>query len=392
MPALIAALCLVIALVGCICTVVEAVAVAAFGRRRRSAAEGSAAGEPGIGVTVVKPLHGAEPGLYENLLSFVAQDYQGSVQLLFGVGDAADPALGVVRRLQLEFPRRDIEAVVSPRAADGNAKIANLDGMSGSIRQELIVMSDSDIRVAPDYLRRTVALLGQPGVGLVTWLYRGEGAGGTWALLSAMAIDYHFFPSVLLGLKLGRGRPCVGATMAFSRQTLGSIGGYAAFANYLADDHAIGEAVRRTGLGVVTAPDLVVHRCVEGSAGALWQHELRWARTIRSIDPWGFAGSIVMHPLPFALAAALLLGFDPLGSAALGATLLCRLRLQWQVDRMLADSGGISLHRLLLGPLRDMLSFGVFCASFLTSAVVWRGRRYRVRADGTVAELKDPGS
>ena len=389
---LLAALCLAIAVAGCACVVLEAVAVADFGRRRRRALQSTDSVARAAGVTLLKPLHGAEPGLYESLVSFVAQDFEGPVQLLFGVSDAADPALAVVRRLQLEWPGKVIDLVVSPRAVDGNAKIANLAGMSTSIRHDLVVLSDSDIRVPADYLRRTVGLLGQERVGLVTWLYRGESAGGLWSLLSAMAIDTHFFPSVLLGVKLARAHPCVGATMAFSRQTLAAIGGFRAFANHLADDHAIGEAVRRLGLGVVIAPDVVVHRCLETTGADLVQHELRWARTIRSIDPWGFAGSFVMHPLPFALAAALLSGFGMAGTAALAVALLCRLGLQWQVDRVLVSRPEFSFGRLLLGPVRDILSFAVFCASFLTGVVVWRGRRYRVGADGTMAEVKGPGS
>ena len=222
----------------------------------------------------------------------------------------------------------------------------------------------------------------------MTCLYRGESAGGAWALLSAMAIDYHFFPSVLLGLRVGRGQPCVGATMAFRAEALAAIGGFAAFAAYLADDHAIGAAVRRTGLRVDVARHVVEHRCLESSARQLVQHELRWARTIRAIDPWCFAGSAVTHPLAFALAAALLRGFDAAGWAAIALALLCRLALQWQVDRVVRPGAGLSAARLALAPGRDILSFLVYCASFAMNAVVWRGHRYRIRGDGTMVELK----
>ena len=422
MVAVISLICLAVAAVGCFITLVEAREVRRFRRSLlypsapRSAAAATAAtgaqiaastaaasglaASAAAGATLLKPLHGAEPGLDENLLSFVNQAHDGPVQLLFGVADAADPAAAAVRRLQQQFPRADIELVVTGRASRGNAKIANLAGMSGSIRHDTVVMSDSDIRVEPGYLRLTLDALGEPGVGLVTWLYRGEAQKpsgvdakansrpGVWALLSAMAIDYHFFPSVLLGLAAGRGRPCVGATMAFSKDTLAAIGGFAAFADHLADDHAIGEAVRKTGQQVVVAPGLVAHGCDERSAGPLVQHELRWARTIRSIDPSGFFGSVVLHPLPFALAGALLRGFDAWSACVLAAALLCRLGLQWSVDRAHSRKAGDSARRWALGPVRDMLSFAVFCASFLNHAVVWRGRRYRVRADGTMVELK----
>ncbi len=391
MAELISMLPLVLAIVGCFIVVFQVSVVRAFGHA--SDLQGAAA-RPAIavGLTLLKPLHGNEPGLYENLLSFMKQDYAGPVQMLLGIADGADAAAPVVRRLQAEFPDRDIELIVTGSPVQGNAKIMNLVGMSGSIRHQFVVLSDSDIRVKPDYLRQTMRLLNQPDAGLVTWLYRGEGAGGLWATLSAMAIDDQFLPSVLLGLRVGRGHPCVGATMAFSRPTLDSIGGFVAFANHLADDHAIGEAVRRSGKSVVVAPDVVVHSCLERSASELLHHELRWARTIRSIDPGGFAGSVVMYPVPLALLGALLRGFDLFGVVVLVAAGLCRLALQWQVARKLGGEASQFGLRLALGPLRDMLSFGVFCASFLTKTVVWRGHRYRLLADGAMTQLKESNS
>ena len=186
-------------------------------------------------MTILKPLHGAEPGLYENLVSFVEQDYAGPVQIVFGVSDTNDTARAVVERLTREYPDRDIELVVGIRPVEGNAKIANLGTMSAAIRHDVVVLSDSDIRVGSHYLSGTCAALQVPGVGLVTCLYSGGWERGLWSCLSTMAIDFHFFPAVLLGLRLGQARPCVGATMAFSRSTLDAIGGFRAFAGHLAD-------------------------------------------------------------------------------------------------------------------------------------------------------------
>ena len=395
-PAVLSALSIALALVGSMAAFVQLMVVRAFFRNRGGATSSTesgtgdrtdgAAGRPGI--TIVKPLRGAEPGLDDSLMSFATQDFEGPVQILFGVADAGDDAVAAVRLLQAALPDRDIALVITGPAPVGNAKVANLAGMASAIRHELVVISDSDIRVAPNYLKQTLNMLTQPGVGLVTWLYRGEAGIGLWSRLSAMAIDYHFFPSVLLGLRVGRGQPCVGATMALTRRTLDAIGGFTAFSNYLADDHAIGQAVRRTGLTVAVAPGLVVHRCHERSAVQLVEHELRWARTIRAIDPVGFAGSVVMHPLPFAVAAVLLPGAPWLGGTTLAVTLLCRFALQWQVDRSLDLSRGHSLAGMVLGPVRDILSFCVFCASFLVDSVMWRGKRYLIRPDGTMAESK----
>ena len=377
--ALISSFCIGIAIVGCLYAVGAAWAVRAFRE--------SPAADPAVisgGVTILKPLHGAEPGLYENLASFIDQDFPGPAQFVFGVSDANDAARPVVQRLIHAFPDRDLELVVGIRHVEGNGKIANLCTMSAAIRHEVIVLSDSDIRVGHDYVRTICDSLAVPGVGLVTCLYRGGVDAGFWSGLSTMAIDFHFFPAVLLGLRLGKARPCMGATMAFTRRTLDAIGGFRAFGGHLADDYAIGEAVRATGRRVVVARQLVEHRCNERTGRELFVHELRWARTIRSIDPRGFAGSVVTHPLPFAIAAVLAGTCDSASLITLVAVLCCRGYLQLEVERTM----GRSTWRWLLGPLRDILSFVVFCASFVTDVVVWRGRRYRVRTDGTMEELE----
>lgn len=374
-----ALLCIGMAGAGCVYSLAAVRAVRAFRSRAPSPAAPTARG-----ITVLKPLHGAEPGLYENLVSFVHQDHVGPVQIVFGIAQASDAARPVVLRLMQEFPGHDLELVVGAQPVDGNAKIANLATMSAAIKHDVVVLSDSDIRVRESYLRETCDTLAEPGVGLVTCIYRGGAASGLWAHLSTMAIDFHFLPSVLLGLRLGKARPCMGATMAFTRSTLDAIGGFRAFVGHLADDYAIGEAVRATGQRVALAAHLVEHRCNERSASDLYLHELRWARTIRSIDPFGFAGSIVTYPLPFAM-VAVACGSEPAAALlTLFATLSCRGLLQREVERTL----GLATHRWLLGPVRDLASFVVFCSSFVTDVVVWRGRRYRVRPDGTMEELK----
>jgi ceramide glucosyltransferase len=247
------------------------------------------------------------------------------------------------------------------------------------------LISDSDIRVARDYLRTIVATLAEPGVGLVTCPYRGAADQTVWSRLAAMAIDYHFLPSVATGLALGRARPCFGATIALTRQTLEEIGGFEAFVDYLADDHAMGEAVRNRGMRVAVAPDIVLHRCSEGTLVDLLRHELRWARTIRAIDALGYAGSVVTHVLPLAFIAAALRGFDAVGLAVFSAAVACRVVLVMQVDHTLRSGSA----RWWLVPTRDLLSFTVFVASFFVGVVSWRGQRYIVRRDGTIIEVKE---
>ena len=374
----------VVAALGCMTTLASMLAVRAFARARDRTRRSRQDVVVDASVTILKPLHGDEPGLHRNLQSFLQQDYPGPVQVVFGVSSPTDTAIPVVRRLIADYPALALELVVGRRPTRGNGKIVNLIGMSKAIRHDVVVLSDSDMRVGPRYLADTVRTLVSPGVGLVTYLYRGGSGRGLWATLSTMAIDYHFLPSLLLGVRLDKARPCMGATMAFTRRTLDAIGGFDAFATCLADDYAIGEAVRATGQAVVLAHEAIEHRCTERSFAALYAHELRWARTVRSIDPVGFAGSIVTNPLPFALIAALSSGFDALGVASLATTLLCRSLLQWQVEQALERSTG----RWLLGPARDGLSFVVFFASYLANDVVWRGERFHVTADGALEKLE----
>lgn len=335
------------------------------------------------GITILKPLHGAEPELEENLNSFCRQDYPGHSQIVFGVRDPGDPAIEVVRRLQAAHPAADLALVIDPKQHGANGKISNLVNMTPAIRHELVVLADSDIRVAADYLRCIAGALEQPGIGLVTCLYRGVAGGGFWSRIAAMGINYHFLPSVLVGLGLGRADPCFGSTMALRRESLEAIGGFAAFVNHLADDHAIGEAVRREA-GRIAVPRMIVdHICRERGAGEMLRQELRWARTLRLLDPAGFFGSAVTHPLPFALLALAAVPGAPWGPGAILLALLSRLLLQSQVDRVIGNAEGKG-GSLWLGPLRDLLSFAVFVASHFTDAVTWRGQRFRVNRDGTL--------
>jgi ceramide glucosyltransferase len=361
---------------------------AAFAVRRFAAtAAGCSAAFPGV--TILKPLAGAEAGLYENLASFCEQRYAGPSQLLFGVRDPSDPAVEIVARLRANWPRRDLELIVDSSARGSNPKVSSLVALQGHIRHDIVVLADSDIAVSPDYLSTLVASLLRPDVGLVTCLYRGVAHGGVWARLGAMGIDYRFLPDVLVGMAIGLARPCFGSTLALRRSTLEAIGGFEAFREHLADDNAMGEAVRALGQRVVVPPHIVVHACSEQSAGALLAHELRWARTVRAVSPLGYAGLIVTHPLPFAVMALALSGFDGMvgwGAGMVALSIACRLLLQVQVDRAL----GISSGRWFLGPLRDMLSFLVYVASFFVSVVSWRGARYRVRPDGTLVPFGEP--
>ncbi len=370
-----AVICYAAAALGCGYALFAAFAVRSFARSPKAKASTAVPA-----VTVLKPLHGAERNLYANLAAFCSQDYPGPLQIVSGVADPADPAIDVVRKLIADFPDRDLTLAVNSRRHGANAKVSNLINMAAEAKHDVLVISDSDIVVTPDYLKHITAALERPGVGLVTCLYRGTAAAGIWARLAAMAIDYQFLPNVLVGLRLGLAKPCFGSTMALRKTTLATIGGFEAVADRLADDYALGALVRRAGLTVAIPHYTVAHVCSERSARELLRHELRWARTIRSVDPLGYAGLVITHALPFALIGLLLAGVAPAGLIVVAA-LACRFVLQVEIDRAF----GLRDHVFRFGPVRDLLSFVVFVISFIGRGIEWRGHRYGLQADKTLA-------
>lgn len=374
----IAAACLSVATLGLAYLALAIVMVARLALRRA----GGVASRPSV--TILKPLHGAETGLEAHLATFCAQDYPAPVQVVFGVQNAQDPAVAVVRRLQAAHPSLAIDLVIDARLHGTNRKVSNLVNMEASIRHEVVVLADSDMIVAPDYLSRVVSELGRPGVGAVTLLYHGVPETGLWSRLTASWIDTHFLPGVAVGLGLGLAQPCFGSTIALRRETLRAVGGFARVADDLADDHALGAAVRALGLEVAVPNFTVGHACSDRTVADLVRHELRWQRTIRQIEPMGHLGSALAHPFAFACLAFLA---EP-GLAAIGfalAAFLLRAGLLLAVRRAFGVHRRIGMpksYRLL--PLRDILSFGVFVASFFGRGVSWRGHRYDVAPSGAL--------
>jgi ceramide glucosyltransferase len=336
-------------------------------------------------VTIVKPLHGNEWALLANLSSFCRQDYPGPVQFLFGVHDSADPALQTVDDLRRHFPEADITVVADTRLYGPNRKISNILNMLPQARHDVLVFADSDVSVGPNYLRNVIGELQKPGVGLVTCAYRGQPDPGFWPRLSAKATNYQFLPGVVTGLALGLARPCFGQTIVMRRDTLEKIGGFTPFVRHLAEDHAIGEAVRLIGEKVVIPPFTISHACVESSAAQLIAHELRWSRTIRRIDPLGHLGSALVHPFAFALLAVIFSAGGWWAWSLALAAMCARLALKLLSDRALKQA-----HRdLWLLPFWDIVSFAIFVASFWSSRVIWRGVSFKVDGDGLLSAAQD---
>lgn len=326
-------------------------------------------------VTVLKPLHGLEPRLRDNLASFVDQDWDAPIQIVAGSNVLDDPALLLARDLKIE-----IATANGSHPVGGNAKIANLSNMMRFATNDLLILSDSDIAVPKDYVASVAATLEQPLVGAVTCVYRGRADALGWSRFAAAAISYQFAPSVVVSYALGAEQACMGSTIALHRVTLQRIGGFEAFANCLADDHAIGMAVRGLGLKVAPVPRMLLqHGCAEESFMAVWLHEVRWAATVRGVNWKGHLGSLLTHPLPLSLLAAALM--PEAGAVLVAASLVVRFILARAIDRW----AGEQTAPIWWLPARDLVSFAVFIASFAARSVDWRGARLRIGPRGQLA-------
>jgi ceramide glucosyltransferase len=334
-------------------------------------------------VTIMKPLHGAEPRLVDNLASFLDQHHDGPIQLLCGVQRLGDPAIAAVEALKARFPKARIDLIVDPSTHGANGKVANLINLEPHISYDVVVLSDSDMVARPDYLAGLLVALDRPGTGAVTVAYHGRGDAGFWSQVAAAGLSWQFLPGVAFGVAYGLARPCMGSTIAMQRTTLAAIGGFRTFADVLADDYAIGEAIAARGLEVTMPPILVSHASIERDLGEVWRHELRWGATVRDVVPVAYAMGVIGIPFPLAL---LSIPFLPLpGVAAAGLALLARLAVALAAE---ARTGTRTAPYWLL-PLRDCLTFAVFVASLTVRSVDWRGTTLRMERDGQVSAASE---
>jgi len=330
-------------------------------------------------ITILKPVCGLEPNLYENLRSFCDQDYP-EFQILFGVRDAEDPAIPVIERLIREFPDRHAALVIDSRVIGSNYKISNLANMMCRARYDILAIADADCRVGPRYLAELAAAFADPKVGAVTCLYRGTPVRDRLPdRLGAMFINEWFLPSVLVALISEPLKYCFGATMAVRRQALEAIGGIEALASYLADDYMLGSLVVARGYKVALARHIVEITIDEPSLVALFRHELRWARTMRIVRPFGYAFSFLTDSLPLSVLVGLATGFAAPGLALIGLALLLRLLMHVVAQNTLEGEGVV---QPWLVPLRDLMTFAIRAASFVGRGVEWRQQKFSVQADG----------
>ena len=331
-------------------------------------------------VSLLVPLHGAEPALEENLRAFALQDYP-VCQLIFGVARADDGALPIAQRVAAALPDRNIEISVGEVPGARNPKLANVLSMMRLVRHKMLILADSDTRVERAYVRSVTAPLHEPGVGAVTCLFAGVPDGTFSSRLGAMFMNEQFIPSVLVNRLFGPLRHCLGPTNAVHSSVLAAIGGFEALAPHLADDYMLGNYVAARGLRVVISRYVIRTMVSDSSLPILWNHELRWHRTIRGVQPAGYAGMFLTYPVPLAL-LAFLLAPQPKRVAALFAAAIARIVLQ----RVAARALGVPAAPAWLMLPRDLFGFSVWACGLAGTAVTWRDAQLRIESGDMLAE------
>ena len=340
-------------------------------------------------VSLLKPLYGAERELEQNLESFCRQNYP-SYEILFSVREESDAAAPIVRRLQQACPSLPMKLLVTGQPLYLNAKVHGLEAMMEAARHEVLVISDSDVRVGPDYLRSVVAPLADPTVGLVTCISRGVPGHSLWSRLEALGMSVPFVAGVLSAWVLEGMKFSLGPTMVIRKQQAREMGGFRCLADYLADDFVLGQRVDRAGYRVVLSSHIPDHLVCNETMRASLRHRLRWERSSRYSRPLGYVGQVFTHSLPLALLAWIV---APAGNvfafSLVGICLGARAVLAWAVGWNLLRDPNFRKRWWLL-PVQDLLSFAVWCWAFGGREIIWRGQLFRVRKGGKLEPVAAP--
>jgi len=339
----------------------------------RKAADNSV--RPTQPVSILKPLRGTDPEMYESLRSHCLQDYP-EYEIIFGVSDANDPAIQLVQQLKAEFPQRPIRLMVCPERLGSNTKVSNLAQMARQARHEYIIVNDSDIRVDPDYLSRVLAPLTDPAIGLVTCLYRGIANATLGSRLESLGISTDFAAGVLVAQTVENGiRFGLGSTLAFHRRDLLAIGGFEALVDYLADDYQIGSRIAALGLKVDLSDVVVDTFLPRYTLRGFFDHQLRWARTVRDSRFWGYVGLGLTFGLPWGLLALIFSRGAAWAWALLACTAAIRLAVAIVVGKSVLQDRQV-VRSLALIPVRDVFALLVWIVSFAGHSIVWRGDHF----------------
>lgn len=336
-------------------------------------------------VSILKPLRGADPEIYESFRSHCLQDYP-EYEIVFGVSEADDPAIASVKALQQEFPNRRIELVVSQKILGANVKVSNLAQMLAEVRHGYLMVNDSDIRVEPDYLRRIIAPLADSRIGMVTCLYRGVPAATLGSRLEGLGISTDFCASVLAARQLEGGiRFGLGSTLAFRRAELERIGGFTSFVDYLADDYELGKRIANLGLAVELSEVVVETYLPPYRPREFLAHQLRWARGVRDARAGGYLGLVFTFGVLWAVLAVAASRGAVWAWSGLAFTLFLRFAVALIVGRKVLQDRRIFGDAWLI-PLRDLIAVVVWSASLGGHTVTWRGDRFRLK-DGKLTRI-----
>ncbi len=328
-------------------------------------------------VSILKPLKGTDPDIYESFRSHCLQDYP-EYEIVFGVSDPSDPAVASVEWLRKDFPDRKIRLVVCPKILGPNVKVSNLEQMAAEAHHEYLIVNDSDIRVEQDYLQRVIAPLLSEKVGLVTCLYRGVAAPTIGSQLESLGIA-DFCSSVMVAEGLERGLHFgLGSTLAFRRTELERIGGFKSIADFLADDYVLGQRIAALELKVVLSEVVVETHLPAYDLRGFLSHQLRWARGVRDARLGGYIGLVSTFGIAWALLTVVAAGASPWSWLVLAGMVLLRTCLGFVVCRSVLQDED-SVERLWLLPLRDLIAVAVWAVSFTGHTVNWRGDRFRLK-------------
>jgi len=345
-----------------------------FREARRGNGPGPLVQEDVHPMSVLKPVRGLDPDAYENFASFCRQDY-GEFEVLFAVSDAEDPVVPIVQKLIEDFPDRPVRLIVVPERLGPNSKVSNLCRLAREARHELLVITDSDVRIEPGYLRSVAAMFRDPGVGGVTALYRGRDNLQFVAAMDCVGSSAAFCGAALVARELEGLKFMMGSTMATTKERLAEIGGFEALVDLHSDDYELGQRIAARGHRIELLPEPVWMAFPSETLGEYLRHELRWAIGIRNVRPGGHFGMLFTHGLPWAIAAACVAPSAVVGAAYLGAYFGLRFAMAWVVG-VWGLHDPVLRQRFWLLPLRDLFSFFVWIASFGMNRIEWRGNSF----------------
>jgi ceramide glucosyltransferase len=352
--------------------------VAAFLRERKAADRSVRPTQFLPPVSILKPLKGTDPEIYECFRSHCLQDYP-EYEIIFGVSDANDPAVASVEQLRREFPQRKICLVICPKVLGANMKVSNLAQMLSQAHYEHLIVNDSDIRVEPDYLRQVIGPLVIEKVGMVTCLYRGEAADTLGSRLESLGISTDFCAGVLAARQIEGGiRFGLGSTLAFRRADLEKIGGFESFVDYLADDYELGKRIADLGLSVELSHVVVMTHLPAYSLREFFAHQLRWARGVRDSRPGGYLGLVFTFGILWSCLAVIASGEMGWAWLLLASVFALRLAVAIVVGRNVLHDGKL-IRNLWLLAIRDLIAAGVWVVSLGGHTVSWRGDRFHLK-------------